>query len=170
MRNVLFIQIWVLVNQLPQVWALNQPLSTSPLCTSLIPIRRLYEEAAARKLREYDRSLLPPEGCSFKPTLRPQRSRSPELTKNEGTKPRSRASTPTRLYESSKQKNEKLEALKKKVEQDRLGRSRLLFHITLSAECTFRPTVSRSLKSSHSMTPERPPPAERLYKGMSLCL
>jgi hypothetical protein len=92
-----------------------------------ISFRRLYEEAAARKAREIDRSLRPPEGCSFRPSLgspslhSPRRSKSPETATptKEGT-PR-RGNTPTRLYESSKQKNEKLELLKKKVEEDRLG-------------------------------------------------
>lgn len=104
------------------------PSKVSPFLLFLSQLRRLYEEAAARKAREIDRSLRPPEGCSFRPSISsplinsPKRSKSPEgIPSKETTSTPRKGNTPTRLYESSKQKNEKLELLKKKVEQDRLG-------------------------------------------------
>jgi hypothetical protein len=100
--------------------------------------------------------LLPPEGCSFHPTITPHRSKSPELHSNGSSAAggaaaspaagghRGRPSTPTRLYESSKLKNEKLEALKRKVEQDRLGtlsssRSRLFLAALLTLFSSLSP-------------------------------
>lgn len=97
--------------------------------------RRLYEEAAARKAKQQDLATRPPEDCSFRPTLATQRSSfgggrdSPSRGRESGGgsssvgRGRGRPDTPTRLYESAKRHNAKLEDMRRKVEEERLGRN-----------------------------------------------
>jgi hypothetical protein len=90
--------------------------------------RRLYEEAAVRKIKQQDRAAQMPIGCSFRPTLITANSMaSNEWTEHahtptkEGRAGGGRPDTPTRLYESAKQRNQKVEEMRRKVEEDRLG-------------------------------------------------
>lgn len=99
----------------------------------------MYEEAATRKNKQIDLATKPPAGCSFKPTLVTQSTSSNEwlheahtpLKEGRGSRP----DTPTRLYESAKLHNQKLEEKRRKIEEDRLGTVVFIYALPLHAEC-----------------------------------
>ena len=117
--------------------------------------RRLYQEASARKSKAIDKSLLSPPDCSFEPSI--SRSQSWASPKR-GDK--TRTDTPTRLYNSTREKIERREALTKKGEDAAL------------AKCTFKPSISKRPSSAPRMRPSTDKPKEnialKLYKDASV--
>jgi hypothetical protein len=107
--------------------------------------RRLYQEASVRKAKEIDRSKSIPRECSFEPSISISQSWTApnrETAARGGSGTKARADTPTRLYNTTRHKIERREALQRKGEEDVL------------AKCTFRPSIPKRPSSASRVRAE----------------
>ena len=98
----------------------------------------MYEEAFVRKEKSLRRSESRPEECSFEPALHTSKSWASPRKEGKGNQ---RSDTPTRLYNASREQEERRQALAKKRQEEELS------------QCTFKPNIKKRPSSAPKTRP-----------------